>query len=599
MGKKLLIILLFFISFALWGELKIEMSSDSQNYTLDDTISLTIAVTSDSKPVEIKRFPAPDNLMLLAKSKSTSQRIEVVNGETFKEISVIYSLTYSPSSVGKIKIDPISITEKGTVYTSNSLTLNIVEKSSDIKDDIENGDKKYEWPFDNEMFIVAQADKNTVYQGEQVTIKYYLYYRTDVDFAEQPALPSFKDFWIEELSKNKFVTNRTTKVYKGYYFKVTTIAQVAVFPMKAGEIDLPPFSAKFKGDVFSSMLSSSPNTIYKRTSNFLKLTVKPLPEEGKPDNFITGNVGNFTFSAILSKTNVSVNEPITLKMIIKGKGNIKNISFPKISENIDGFKLYEPIEKTNLYDDSVISGEKEYSIAIKPEKEGTFTPFDLSFSYFDPQKEKYVVLDYNNLEITVNSNGQTLKTTEQNTNNINSVQTNENNQNTILTTIKPINETYQSNVNYENIIKLVFIFLLFLLPLIYMLISFIIKAKLKNVENQSFILSKNAYKNAVKSLNMLKKETNDISLFYQKFYQITAEYLINRFAISIKGLTTEQIGLFLEKKNIKESEIRNLLNQIENSEFIRFSNMKVTQSEMFESIENIKAVLLKIEEETK
>ena len=45
MGKKLLIILLFFISFALWGELKIEMSSDSQNYTLDDTISLTIAVT--------------------------------------------------------------------------------------------------------------------------------------------------------------------------------------------------------------------------------------------------------------------------------------------------------------------------------------------------------------------------------------------------------------------------------------------------------------------------------------------------------------------------------------------------------------------------
>ena len=43
MGKKLLIILLFFVSFALWGELKIEMSSDSQNYTLDDTISLTIA----------------------------------------------------------------------------------------------------------------------------------------------------------------------------------------------------------------------------------------------------------------------------------------------------------------------------------------------------------------------------------------------------------------------------------------------------------------------------------------------------------------------------------------------------------------------------
>ncbi|MBN2695371.1 protein BatD [bacterium] len=598
---KIVVLFLLFLTSPVWGDISVEMSADQTNYTLDDTISVNVRIKTDTSVVKVKKFPSPEGLMLLAQSRSISQSIQIINGETTKEITTDYSLTYSPSKIGKITIPPVTVTYKGKVYTSNSLSINILNSGVESE-----GDSKFEFPFDTDLFLAATVDKDDVYVGEQITVTYSLYHRIDVNFAEQPNTPSFKDFWIEEIKKDSLGSPKGTKIYKGYYFKVTPIAKFALFPMKSGSFELPPLSGKFRADAFSSMFNRSPRSIYKRKSNSIKINVKELPQQDRPDNFKIENVGDFSFALSLSKSQVEINEPVTLKMTIKGTGNIKNISFPELKQ-LNNFKYYDPVDKNIIGDGSPIHGEKERVIAIKPLENGVFKPFDIVFSFFDPAKGKYYTVDYKDLKLEVvggNSNSNLSANSNNPTTNNGSNSQNSSNQLNKTSSgdvyqdivLKPIEESYRES-GKATIFYLILSIIMLSTFLFYIFAFITYRIKIHNEDNIFAIKRKKAAKKLFDSFKTLQKESLSTEEFYLKFYQIVAEYLIDKFSISVKGLTTEQTALFLEKKGIKEPEIQTITNQLENSEFVRFSRLEVTEDEKKSSIQAIKDTILKIESE--
>ena len=60
----------------------------------------------------------------------------------------------------------------------------------------------------------------------------------------------------------------------------------------------------------------------------MTIQVDPLP--GRPANF-SGGVGKFNISASLNKTEVKAGEPLQLRVVVGGAGNLKLIKQPTIA----------------------------------------------------------------------------------------------------------------------------------------------------------------------------------------------------------------------------------------------------------------------------
>jgi hypothetical protein len=136
--------------------------------------------------------------------------------------------------------------------------------------------------------------------------------------------------------------------------------------------------------------------------------VKPLPEQGKPASF-QGAVGTFRISAAIDKDKVKQNEPVMLKMVIEGEGNIETITRPKLPA-LTGFKTYDSDTSSKLFQTAnVIGGVKNFEVVFIPKEEGSSFIPPLEFSYFDPRQEKYVTLRTPNFPIQVEHSEQSFQ----------------------------------------------------------------------------------------------------------------------------------------------------------------------------------------------
>jgi hypothetical protein len=119
-------------------------------------------------------------------------------------------------------------------------------------------------------------------------------------------------------------------------------------------------------------------------SKAVKIQVIPLPGDA-PASFHSA-VGNFRFSSTLSKTTATVNEPLTLKYNISGKGNIKLINELNVQLPYD-LEKYDPVINTRF--DNPQSGTKTFEYMVVPKIAGTFTIPAVEFSYFNPGTRQY------------------------------------------------------------------------------------------------------------------------------------------------------------------------------------------------------------------
>jgi hypothetical protein len=130
------------------------------------------------------------------------------------------------------------------------------------------------------------------------------------------------------------------------------------------------------------------------------ITVKPLPDENKPQNF-RGAVGDFSITASLEKNKFTTDDAGTLKLVISGKGNIQLINAPVINwpKGIDG---YEAKVKDNVDRKQVpMQGSKTFSYPFTVSKAGKYTIDSIEFSYFDPSSSTYKSLYTGQLQVIV------------------------------------------------------------------------------------------------------------------------------------------------------------------------------------------------------
>jgi hypothetical protein len=240
-----------------------------------------------------------------------------------------------------------------------------------------------------DYFLEAEVDKKDPYVNEQVTLTLKFYNALRTYGTPQLSEPSTTGFWTEVLGNKapyqQRINNRTYRVIERKY---------ALFPTQTGALTIG--RAVIAATVASQTRRRDPFDVFglgtgeeiKVNSQPITIRVKPLPDAGRPTDF-TGTIGRFTISARPSRTEVEVNQPVSVEIKLQGTGNVKSVAEPVIPELAD-FRVYKASsnESISKYND-LLGGVKTFEEVFIPRRPGQLEIPSLSLSFFDPEQGVY------------------------------------------------------------------------------------------------------------------------------------------------------------------------------------------------------------------
>lgn len=374
-------------------------SLNKRQVAVGETFQVTFRL-EDAQTREIE-YPDFKNFQLLG-GPNTSQSMQIINGQMSQSVS--YSFYLSASNVGKFQIGSAKATVKGKTYSTDPITVTVVKGNPQPNAAQGSGGNQGNISKDvmaqikENVFLRATVSKANVYKGEPLTLTYKLY--TRVNNMSNPYLteaPTYKGFWVEELEVND---PPKTEVYEGLQYRTNIIKRAILFPQQSGKLTVEPLklesnvrvtvrNPRRRRSIFDDVFGQYQDVPYAFGSNPVVINVKPLPTAGKPADF-SGAIGSYALDVTLDKTSTTTGDPITMKIKVSGKGNIKMISLPEPNFPPD-FDVYDP----NITDQVArsaagLSGSKSFDYPIVPRNPGEYKLPIVSFSFFDPAKGTYV-----------------------------------------------------------------------------------------------------------------------------------------------------------------------------------------------------------------
>lgn len=353
--------------------------------TDDGRIVLTLEI-SGAKPEEEPLLPRLDGFRVLSAKKMSKNVFE--NG-VFKS-TYEYMYTLLPTKSGVLTIPSATVEIGGKTYRTDPIKLEVKGDGGYLQKD---GLKP--------LFVTLTVDKATAYLDEQIilTFRFYESGRQARDLQLQS--PPSKGFRVEALG-DPGGENGTERIDGKVYN--TKSLRYALFPYKTGELKVGPIrfsctvpaprqgrrSGSFLDDPFfsDSFFFSSPRTPVNLATQEIVISILPLPEEGCPAEKKI-SVGRYSMEVSVKPRKAKVGDPITVKTVIEGSGNLDTVSAPVIETDSD-FKTYEPSSNTEITDRTTeIRGRKIFEEILVPLNEDIKEIPDIKFTYFDTATKKY------------------------------------------------------------------------------------------------------------------------------------------------------------------------------------------------------------------
>lgn len=322
-----------------------------------------------------------------------STKMSIVNGRMSSSVTHVYVLV--PLKTGVFELGPFSFSYMRDAYTSNPLTVEVVEGpvEKEVRPPI--GYSGEDERLKDRIFVTMEAKKTKAYLNEIVPLSIKLYvYRLSVQDIQYP------EFSQEGLSVSGFEEPIQYKEFLANIPYHVMEFKTNVFGTKAGKFLLNPaiikcnvlekqrrrragFEDFYDDDLFQKFFGNVDIFPLELESREISMTILPLPEEGKPAAF-TGAVGNFTFKIEVTPRKLKVGDPVTLKMIVGGDGSFNTVMPPETDFGSD-FKTYEPRASRK-------GGNKIFEQVLMPTTTNIKEIPAIGFSFFDPDKKKYLTI---------------------------------------------------------------------------------------------------------------------------------------------------------------------------------------------------------------
>ena len=218
----------------------------------------------------------------------------------------------------------LPISKGGKTYSSKDLQIEVIKEESSR---VATGTTQDASASNAEMYVKVILNKREVYLGEPIAATVKLFTRVDIAGVNEVKYPSFNGFLKEEIPTPQINALERENV-NGTIYGTGVFQKFLLYPQKSGDLAIDPvqitvlirqrsgMNDPFFGDVFQSF-TNIPKMI---ASDIATVKVKPLPA-GQPSDF-TGAVGKYELKSEISTDTVNINDAVTLKIVLTGKGNL-------------------------------------------------------------------------------------------------------------------------------------------------------------------------------------------------------------------------------------------------------------------------------------
>lgn len=516
-------------------------------------------------------------------NQSTS--MQIINGKVSG--SLTYSYVLRPKKKGDFTIAPASILYEGKRHVTKPLVIKVVQgRSPQQSQRSQSSGGLSEAEIAKNLFLKAIPSKMRVMQGEQLTLTYKLYTKLNISSPSISKLPVYQGFWAEEIELPRNISFQI-EMYNGERFRVATLKEVALFPTKSGSLEITPFelnvpvlirkrktSRSLFDDFFNDPFFGRTETYqFLARSNALKIKVDPLPVTNVPASF-KGAVGEFSMKAYLDKNKVKINEPVSLKLQLSGKGNIKLVNMPELKLP-RGFEQYDPKISESLSTSGVISGTKSVEYLIVPRIPGKKEIPAFEFSYYSLKDKRYKTLKAGPFELEIEGDASAMQMSSGG--------------NFSKEDVRLLNEDIRFIKTNLNLMRITntrrfpnWFFVAVILPAIIFFTLVIWKRRTDKLRgNIRLMRSQKAEKIARKRLKAAKKalDQKDSHLFYEEITKALQGYLEDKLFIQTSEFTIDKAAEVLSASGVDEKLIGQIREIFDKCEFARFAPSKNESAE--------------------
>lgn len=363
---------------------------------------------STSLPLDQDQFAGPafeDFVVLGGPQFMRSMVSSYVNGKGRTEQKTTISYLVQPKREGTLYIEPAMVKSKGQKYQTERIAIEVgkaIEGQQSIRQ-MSNPSTSAQ----QNIHLVAEVSDTRPYVGEPITVTYKLYYRMNIGRLSVTQVPKFDTFWTQVYTEDDLPENKTDQ--RGYYkdelYHVITYHKVLLIPQKEGRQTIPSLSLSMLVEVGTGQYDYWGDEITRTAqhsvaSQPIQIEVRPLPSEGRPDNF-SGGVGQFSLKTDLSKSKVNTGESSTLNLEVRGTGNITQIRMPEPTFPSE-IERYDPkLQTSTALGPNSLRGSLSEQFILIPRVKGQYTIPKIEFSYFNPDTGKYVTLSSNPMTLEV------------------------------------------------------------------------------------------------------------------------------------------------------------------------------------------------------
>jgi hypothetical protein len=517
-------------------------------------------------------------------STSRQSSTQIVNGHYSRSSSVTYTFVLLCSKTGKFTIGEATAKVDGKTIKSNTLTINVAgigqgkpnagQQGGSAQSPNSRPTRSVGSVSNSDLFMTATVNRTSVHEQEAVLLTYKVY--TLVNLTQLDGkLPSLDGFQIQELPLPR-TKQFSVESYNGRNYHTVVWSQYVLFPQQTGDIEIP--SLTFEGvveqvnraidpvDAFFNGVSGMIELKKKIVTPKIVVHVSPLPE--KPEGF-SGAVGSFSISSSINGNEFKTNDAITMKVNVKGVGNMKLISTPTVNFPKD-FEVYDPkVNDDFKITNGGLAGTRQFEYLAVPRIAGTYTIPPLNFVFFDVNANAYKTISTEPYTVKVEKGaGNSSQAVSDFTNSGQAVKT----LNQDIRFIKTQDANPRQKGRHFFATKKYFLAyaLTFLAFVVMLLLGRRYAAKNANID---VVKGRKANKVAGKRLKvaadlMKKGQTNE---FYDEVLRALMGYVSDKLSIPMENLNKENISEKLAERNIDQNLMDKFMNCLNDCEFARYA----------------------------
>ncbi|HEY3931097.1 MAG TPA: BatD family protein [Verrucomicrobiae bacterium] len=379
-------------------------SLDRETIALGETATLSLTFEGGSP----QTTPMPPNIPGLQISYvGPSSQFSFINGQTSSTVTHHFTLT--PRQTGEFIIPALTADVDGQQLTSQPVKLTVTQPETPTTADVDSGSQV--------AFMKFALPEKKFYPGEVVIAQLRVYLRDDVQ--------NFGNFQLASIPADGFTIGKmaqgsTQRVQiGGHTYSVIPLA-IALTVIKTGTLNIGPVTAsavivlpasgRSRDSVFEQFGIRDPFNNFGGEQKQISLATDPLnveslplPAENVPASF-NGAVGDYTMTVTAGPTNVTVGDPITVRVQISGRGALDSLTLPDQTA-WKNFKTYPPTSKLETTDQLGLEGTKTFEEIVTPQNTDVHELPPFSFSFFDPEQNTYRTLTQPSVPLLVHSGG--------------------------------------------------------------------------------------------------------------------------------------------------------------------------------------------------